>query len=121
MDILTAEEKLAAWISETVEMPECVFRTALPCGVREGFEVKAISGIPSGLDRVNEFTIEITGYSADRRMLWECFDRIFAALPLEKYSSFLYVDVAGEVRFSTVEKDGLQISCAVLNIKASFV
>lgn len=121
MDILTAEEKLAAWIGETVEMTDGVFRTPLPTGVREGFEVKLVSGIPSGLDRVNEFTIEVTGYSPDRLELWRRFDRIFAALPLEKYSSFLYVDVGSEVKFSTIEKDGLLLACAVLNINASFV
>ena len=121
MDILTAEEKLAAWVGEVVGMPDGIFRMPLPCGVREGFEVKLISGVPAGLDRVNEFTIEITGYSSDRRELWNRFDRIFAALPLEKYSSFLYVDVSGEVKFSVIEKDGMQIHCAVLNINASFV
>lgn len=121
MDILTAEEQLAAWIEETVEMPGLVYRAPLPRNRKEGFEVKLISGIPSGLNRVNEFTLEVKGIAPDRRELWRRFDRIFAALPLEKYGSFLYVDVEGEVLFSTEEKEGLQISCGVIKLAASFV
>ena len=121
MDIITAEEKLAAWIEETVDMPGKVFRTKLPRGMREGFELSLASGIPSGLNRVNEFTIEVKGISPDRRELWCAFDRIFAALPLEKYDEFLYVDVQGEVSFSSEEKEGLQVSCGTIKLAASFV
>lgn len=121
MDILRAEEKLAAWVEETVEMPGAVYRCPIPAGVKEGFEVRLCSGIPSGLNRVNEFTLEVRGIDPDRRELWRRFDRIFAVLPLEKYESFLYVDVIGEVLFSTEEKEGLQVSCGVIKIAASFV
>ena len=121
MDIITAEEKLAAWVGETVDMPGKVFRTKLPRGMREGFEVTLVSGIPSGLNPVNEFTVEVKGLSPDRLELWRAFDRIFAALPLEKYDSFLYVDVRGEVNFSTEEKEGLQVACGTIKLAASFV
>ena len=121
MDILTAEEKLAAWLEETVDMPGEVFRSVLPRGRHQGFEIRVVSGIPAGLNRVNEFTLEVKGISTDRRELWRAFDRIFAALPLEKYNSFLYVDVTGEVKFSTEEKEGLQVSCGTIQLAASFV
>ena len=121
MDIVAAEEKLAAWIEETVDMPGKVFRTKLPRGMREGFEVTLVSGIPSGLNRVSEFTVEVRGLSPDRLQLWRAFDRIFAALPLEKYNSFLYVDVEGEIIFCTAEKEGLQVSCGTIKLAASFV
>ena len=121
MDILTAEEKLAAWVGECVDMPGKVFRGPLPRNLQEGFEVRLLSGIPSGLNRVNEFTIEVKGYSPDRAALWRCFDRLFAALPLEKYGSFLYVESEGRVFFSFEEKEGLQVSCATMKLAASFV
>ena len=121
MDIITAEEKIAAWVEETVDMPGKVFRTTLPRGMREGFEVTLVSGVPSGLNRVNEFTIQVKGISPDRLELWRAFDRIFAALPLEKYDSFLYIDLRGEVDFSPVEKEGLQVFCGIVKLAASFV
>ncbi|MBR7140312.1 MAG: hypothetical protein IKD44_12315 [Lentisphaeria bacterium] len=121
MDILNAEEKLAAWLEETVEMPGAVCRGVLPRGRKEGFEINLVSGMPAGMNRVNEFTLEVKGFLRDRRELWRCFDRIFAALPLEKYDSFLYVDVTDEVSFSAEEKEGLQVSCGTVKLTASFV
>ena len=57
----------------------------------------------------------------ERGIRGHSFDRIFAALPIEKYDSFLYIDLRGEVDFSTVEKEGLQVSCGIVKLAASFV
>ena len=121
VNIIKAEEKIALWLGEIVEMPEKVFRGALPHGVNEGFEVRLVSGIPAGLNRVNEFTLEIKGFSPDRRSLWEWFDRIFAALPIESGQGLLYVDVKGEVHFSLHEKGALQVFCGRVELAVSFV
>lgn len=121
MDIITAEEKIAAWTEEITAMPGKVFRTRLPRGMKEGFEVRLLSGIPSGANRVNEFTFEVRGVAPDRKELWNAFEKIFAALPLEKFNGFLYVDVKGEVLFSDEEKEGLQVSCGTIKLAASFV
>ena len=121
MNLLNAEERIAAWLVETLELSGRVYRNTLPPDVKEGVELRLVSGIPSGLNRVNEFTLEIKGYSPDRQTLWALFDRLFAALPLEQYNGFLYVDVKGEVRFSYGEKKGLQVACGTVELAAAFV
>ena len=121
MDILTAEEKLAAWVEKIIEMPGKVYRTALPAKLREGFEVKLVSGVPAGLSRVNEFTVEIKGFALEKSVLWTHFQKIFEALPLEQKEGFLYVDVSGKVLFGMSEKEGLRLSTATLDLTASFV
>jgi hypothetical protein len=121
MDLNTAEERIAAWLEETVELKGKVYRNALPPHEREGFELRLVSGVPSGLNRVNEFTLELKGFATDRGSLWENFDRLFAALPLQKYNGFLYVDVKGEVKFSVTEKKGLQVACGTVELAAAFV
>ena len=121
MNIINAEEKIAAWLEETIGMPGKIFRGVLPAQMSEGFELRILSGIPSGLDRVNEFTLELKGYSPDRQNLWECFDRVFAALPIESKNGLLYADVKGEVRFSVQEKGALQVACGTVLLAVSFV
>ena len=121
MDILTAEAKLTGWVGETTGLPELVFRGALPPGVREGFELKLVSGVPAGSDRVNEFTAEVTGISPEKGTLWARFERLFAALPLEKYDTFLYVDIRGVITFSMVEKEGLLLHAGKVELNAAFV
>lgn len=121
MNIMEAEEKLAAWIAETTSRTENVYRSPLPRGVQEGFEVLLVSGVPAGCDRVNEFTVEVRGFAADRRELWEDFEKIFAALPLQKQAGFLHVDTKDEVTFSTQQKEGKLLASAALKLKAAFV
>ena len=121
MDILSAEEKLARWVGEVTAMPELVFRGALPPGVREGFELKLVSGLPANRSRVNEFTVEITGISPEKGALWARFELLFRALPLEKYDTFLHVDIRGAVAFSMVEKEGLLLHAGKVSLTAAFV
>ena len=121
MDILSAEEKLARWVGEVTVMPELVFRGALPPGVRRGFELKLLSGLPAGRNRVNEFVASVTGISPDKGALWAKFEQLFSALPLEKYDSFLHVDIRGSITFSMVEKEGLLLHAATVELAAAFV
>jgi hypothetical protein len=121
MDILTAEEKLAAWVGKIVKMPDKVYRTALPAKFREGFEVNLVSGVPAGMDRVNEFTVEIKGFAPEKNILWERFQKIFEALPLEQKEGFLYVDLSGKVLFNMAEKEGMRLATAALDLTVSFV
>lgn len=121
MDILTAEEKLARWIEGITEMPGKIYRSPLPKGMYEGFEVTWLAGRPAGINHVNEFTLQVRGIAPDREKLWLRFEKIFEALPLEKYDSFLYVDVDDKVTFSREEKEGLQVSCGTVKLAVSFV
>ena len=120
MDILTAEEKLAHWVESVTGMNGKVYRIFLPQGVGEGFEVKLLSGKPQTVNSLNEFTVEIKGVSPDRRMLWECFEKLFAALPLQKYESILYMDIKGEVSFDLEEKGGMQLFSGTIQVSAAF-
>ena len=121
MDILTAEEKVARWVENVSGMSEKVYRIPLPYGVREGFEVRLISGKPRSVNSLNEFTVEVKGISPDRRMLWECFEKLFAALPLQKYDSIRYMDVKDEIRFDLEEKEGMQLFSGTVRLSAAFV
>jgi hypothetical protein len=120
MDILGAEEKLVGWVGETTGT-EPVFKGSLPPGVRSGFELQLVSGIPAGPRRVNEFTALVKGISPDKSELWGAFRTLFAALPLEKYEGLLYVDVKGEVRFAAEEREGLLLHTGSVELKVSFV
>lgn len=120
MDILTAEEKLAQWIENITGMSGKVYRIALPGGIREGFEVRLLSGRPQTVNALNEFKIEVRGISADRGKLWDCFERIFAAMPLQKYGSILYADIKDDVVFTLEEKEGLQLFSGKVKITAAF-
>ena len=120
MDILTAEEKLAQWVENTTGMSGKVYRSVLPRGIREGFEVRLISGRPRSLNSLNEFTIELRGVSPDRRELWDAFEKIFAAMPLQKYEEILYADIKEEVQFAPEEKEGLALFSGKVKISAAF-
>ena len=120
MDILSAEAKLVGWVGEAAGT-EPVFRGSLPPGVRSGFELRLVSGIPAGPRRVNEFTALIKGISPDRNALWSAFRTLFAALPLEKHDGLLYVDVGGEVRFGAEEREGLLLHTGCVELKVSFI
>ena len=121
MDILGAEEKLAQWVENTTGMSGKVYRSVLPRGIREGFEVRLLSGKPGGVDTLNEFTLELRGISPDRRGLWEAFERIFAAMPLQKYGEIIYADIKDEVHFAPEEKEGLELFSGKVKITAAFV
>ena len=120
MDILSAEERLAGWVRETAGTGP-VFKGSLPPGVRAGFELQLISGVPAGPCRVNEFTVRVRGISADKNALWRAFQALFAALPLEKHEGLLYVDVKGEVLFAPEEREGLLLHSGSIELKVSFV
>ena len=120
MDILSAEAKLAEWVGETAGT-EPVFRGSLPPGVRSGFELKLVSGVPADPRRVNEFTALIKGISPDKNTLWGAFQALFAALPLEKYEGLLYADVKSEVLFAMEEREGLLLHTGSVELKVSFV
>ena len=120
MDILSAEEKLAGWVGRTAGTGP-VFKGSLPPGVRNGFELRLVSGIPAGPRRVNEFTAKLKGIFTDRTALWGAFQALFAALPLEKYDSLLYVDVKSEVLFAEEEREGLLLHTGSIELKVSFV
>lgn len=120
MDILSAEEKLAAWVARTAGTGP-VFEGELPPGVRNGFELRLVSGIPAGPRRVNEFTAKLKGISADRSALWGAFQALFAGLPLEKYDGLLYTDVKGEVLFAQEEREGLLLHTGSIELEVSFV
>ncbi len=120
MDILSAEEKLAAWVARTAGTGP-VFRGNLPPGVRSGFQLQLVSGIPAGPRRVNEFTARLKGISPDRNLLWGASQALFAALPLEKYSGLLYVDVKSEVLFTQEEREGLLLHTGSIELEVSFV
>ena len=120
MDILSAEEKLVGWVGKTAGT-EPVFKGNLPPGIRNGFELKLVSGVPAGPRRVNEFTVRVKGISSDKNALWSAFQALFAALPLEKYEGLLYVDVKSEVLFAMEEKEGLLLHTGSVELKVSFV
>ena len=120
MDILSAEEKLAGWVRAAAGTGP-VFRGSLPPGVRNGFELNLVSGIPAGPCRVNEFTARVRGISSDKSALWRAFQALFAALPLEKHEGLLYAEVQGEVLFSMEEREGLLLHSGSVDLKVSFV
>lgn len=120
MDILSAEEKLAGWVRGTAGTGP-VFKGSLPPGVRAGFELQLVSGVPAGPCRVNEFTVRVRGISPDKNALWRAFQALFAALPLEKYEGLLYVDVKSEVLFDMEEREGLLLHSGCAELKVAFV
>ena len=115
-----AEEKMAQWVENVTGMNGRVYRIALPRGIKDGMEVKLISGRPGKVNTLNEFTVEIRGISPDRKALWDCFEKIFAAMPLQKYESILYADIKDEVSFSLEEKEGLHLFGGKVRIEAAF-
>ena len=120
MDILSAEEKVAGWVRGTAGAGP-VFKGSLPPGVRNGFELQLVSGVPAGPRRVNEFTVRVKGISSDKNALWGAFQALFAALPLEKHDGLLYADVEGEVLFAQEEREGLLLHTGSVDLKVSFV
>ena len=42
-------------------------------------------------------------------------------LPLEKYDTFLHVDIRGVITFSMVEKEGLLLHAGKVELNAAFV
>ena len=120
MDILSAEETLAGWVRETAGTGS-VFKGNLPPGVRNGFELRLVSGVPAGPCRVNEFTAQVKGISPDKNALWRAFQTLFAALPLEKHGGLLYVEVKGEVFFAMEEREGLLLYSGRVELNVSFV
>ena len=121
MDILSAEEKICAWVESITEMREKVFRNTLPGNVDEGFEVRIVSGTPATFDKVNEFTFEVTGFSLNRKELWEKFEKICAGLPLQGKEGLLFVKLKDEVTFGMKEKKGRQLFSIRTLLKAAFV
>ena len=121
MDILNAEEKICAWVESITEMREKVFRNTLPGNVDEGFEVRIVSGMPATFDKVNEFTFEVTGFSMNRKELWERCAKIFAGLPLQGKDGLLFVKLKDEVTFGMKEKRGRQLFSIRTLLKAAFV
>jgi hypothetical protein len=120
MDVLTAEEKLASWVENVTGMTSLVFRTGLPRGIREGMEVKLLSGTPGTFDKLNEYTFEIKGLSPDRKSLMERFNALCALLPLQQYDSFVYAAPKGAIRFNLDSKEGMQLFTASMELTASF-
>ena len=120
MDVLTAEEKLADWVEQVTGMSSLVFRTGLPRGIREGMEVKLLSGTPGTFNQLNEFTFEIKGLSPDRKALMERFNKLCALLPLQQYENFVYAAPKGAIRFALESKEGMQIFTASMELTASF-
>ena len=120
MDALTAEEKLASWVENVTGMQGKVFRTGLPRGIREGMEVKLLSGTPGTFNKLNEFTFEIRGLSPDRKSLLEHFKNLCGLLPLQQYDGFVYAAPKGGISFSLESKEGMQLFCAAMELTASF-
>ena len=120
MDILSAEEALAGWVRGTAGTGP-VFKGSLPPGVRNGFELRLVSGVPAGPCRVNEFTAQVKGISPDKNALWRAFQALFVALPLEKQEGLLYAEVKDEVLFAMEEREGLLLYSGRVELKVSFV
>ena len=120
MDVLTAEEKLARWAGNVTGMQDHLFRTRLPWGLREGLEVKLVSGTPGTFNKLNEFTFELKGLSPDRKALMEHIAKICDQLPLQQYDGFVHVALKGEIEFQLEEKEGMQLFGAHMQLTASF-
>jgi hypothetical protein len=120
MDALTAEEKLARWAGNVTGMQDHTFRTRLPRGIREGLEVKLVSGTPGTFNQLNEFTFELKGISPDRKALMERIEKICDQLPLQQQQDFVYVALKEEIEFSLEEKEGMQLFSALMQLTASF-
>ena len=121
MDILSAEEKICSWVETVSRMTGKVYRTALPGEMDEGFEVKIISGTPAASDRLNEYTLEVTGFSMDRKELWGRFEKLFAQLPLQGKEGLVFVKLKDEVTFGMKEKKGRQLFSIRALLHVAFV
>ena len=121
MDILSAEEKICSWVERVAQMEGKVYRCTLPGGEDEGFEIRIVSGTPATFDKVNEFTFEVTGFSMNRKELWERCAKIFAGLPLQGKEGLLFVKLKDEVTFGMKEKRGRQLFSIRTLLKAAFV
>ena len=121
MDILNAEEKICSWVERVAQMEGKVYRCTLPGGEDEGVEVKIISGTPGTSDKVNEFTLEVAGFSLNRKELWEKFEKICAGLPLQGKEGLLFVKLKDEVTFGMKEKKGRQLFSVRALLHIAFV
>ena len=70
---------------------------------------------------MNEYTLEVTGFSMDRKELWGRFEKLFAQLPLQGKEGLVFVKLKDEVTFGMKEKKGRQLFSIRALLHVAFV
>lgn len=124
MTYLEAEKNLVLFFAETLDLiPDReIFAGTPPDGIIEAMTVELQEGYPASVNRINSFTVRISGKYLSRQMCRQYAFSVTSQLPAYGKNSLISVTLNENtpLKFSQEEQNDGKLHCFVLALEAAF-